>query len=185
MRRLWIVGMLCFGILGGLEGRGRSKSWVRVFFSPEGGAERAILEAIRSSRKEILVAMYMFTSRPIAHALIQARARGVRVHILLDGRQKNSPRSQARWFEKRGMDIHYVYLKNRRGDERVAKFHHKYMVIDRKLVLTGSFNYTRAADQINHENLVLLYDRRVAHLFVKNFMKLYQRYAGKKLPLRI
>lgn len=146
----------------------------KAYFSPEGGAEKALLTAIRSARKEILVAIYIFTSRPLSSALIQAHSRGVKVTLLIDGKERNAGYAQGSALEKKGIEVRYVWPKGSNRDSRVAKFHHKYMVIDGKVVITGSFNYTRAADQINHENLLIIASRPLAKSYRANFVKIYK-----------
>ncbi len=152
---------------------GQSQGSMRVYFSPNGGAEEAIIKEIRKSKKEILVAIFQFTSRPIGTALVQAKSRGVKVVVLVDGKNKNVSYSQIPYLVKKGIEVRYVYPKSSSFDSRTAKFHHKYMIIDQKEVLTGSFNYTRAADQINHENLLVIYSKKLAKAYRKNFVSIY------------
>ncbi|RME03571.1 MAG: phospholipase D family protein [Planctomycetota bacterium] len=160
------------------------KARVRVYFSPRGGAEKAILQLIRSAREEILVAIYMFTNRAIAGKLIDAAKRGVRVSVLLDAKQKNIPYSQAKTLERYRIDIRYVIPRRGKGaDTRWSKFHHKFAVIDKKWVITGSYNWTGAAETKNQENLLVIYSKSLAKQYRKEFLK-YHKIAKRPVQRR-
>ena len=58
--------------------------------------------------------------------------------------------------------------------------HNKFAIIDGKILLTGSFNWTLAADQKNEENLLIIEDRKVIKAYQKRFEYLYRR-SGKAL----
>ena len=53
--------------------------------------------------------------------------------------------------------------------------HHKYTVIDARTVLTGSFNYTRSANETNDENLVVLTSPQLASDFQAAYQGLWGR----------
>jgi len=56
----------------------------KVYFSPDGGATKAIVRHIDQAVREVLVQAYLFTSRPIQAALLKAQKRGVSVEVILD-----------------------------------------------------------------------------------------------------
>ncbi len=62
---------------------------IEVYFSPQNGSTAAIVREIDRARSEILVQAYSFTSAPIAHALLKAQRRGIKVEVILDKSQKN------------------------------------------------------------------------------------------------
>jgi len=96
------------------------------------------------------VAMFSFTSRPLARALVRAAQRGVRVRVVQDDGQAKSKYSKYRFLVNKGIPV--------KLDNRSAYMHHKFAVIDHKMVITGSYNWTASAKKRNDENLVVLRD---------------------------
>jgi phosphatidylserine/phosphatidylglycerophosphate/cardiolipin synthase-like enzyme len=123
---------------------------IRVYFSPNGGCTDAILSQINQAKTEILLQAYSFTSRPIAQALIQAQKRGVKISAVLDKSNRRQKYSAATFLQNMGIPVFI--------DDRHAIAHNKIMIIDNRVVITGSFNFTMAAENKNAENLVILDD---------------------------
>ena len=117
-------------------------------FSPGGTALATVVKAIASAKVTTVVAAYEFTSTEVALALSQAASRGVKVWVVLDDKAAHEKASQARWLVTHGVAV--------RKDGHYAIFHHKFMVIDRTTVETGSFNYTTSANVRNAENALVL-----------------------------
>ena len=123
---------------------------IQVRFSPKGNCTQLIRGAIAKAQKTILVQAYVFTSLPIANALIAAHQRGVEVRILVDRSQLTGKYTQVRHIAGNGIAVAV--------DQVQGIAHNKVMIIDDDYVLTGSFNWTRAAETINAENLLLIRD---------------------------
>jgi phosphatidylserine/phosphatidylglycerophosphate/cardiolipin synthase-like enzyme len=138
--------ILWLGVGGSLAQAGS----IRVYFSPHGGCTDAILSQINRARKEILIQAYSFTSKPIAKALIEAKKRGVKVIAVLDKANRTRKYSAATFLKN--MEIP-VFI-----DDKHAIAHNKIMIIDDRVVITGSFNFTAAAEHRNAENLLILED---------------------------
>jgi phosphatidylserine/phosphatidylglycerophosphate/cardiolipin synthase-like enzyme len=127
---------------------------VSVYFSPNGGAERAIVDEINRAKLRILVQAYSFTSAPIYEALATAKARGVDVRILVDkeARESGFKGAGARYDIARGIPL----LVDEISGRGIA--HSKVMVIDAATVITGSFNFSRQAETTNAENLLVFHN---------------------------
>lgn len=128
---------------------------VDVGFSPEGSAERLVLDAICSSHRSIHVSAYAFTSGPIAAALVEAHRRGVDVAVVADRRMNLVE-------DRSGQAIRTLSRLARSGVHvriiDVYPVHHdKSMVIDGDSVETGSFNFTARAARYNSENAVVIW----------------------------
>src|SRR5690349_2837505 len=108
----------------------------QVFFSPNGGAESAIIRNIDSARRQIYVQAYSFTSEPISSALINAKRRGCEVHIILDKGQKKAKGSQWERCLAAGIPITF--------DIPVKIQHSKVILIDSMCVITGSYNFSKS-----------------------------------------
>jgi phosphatidylserine/phosphatidylglycerophosphate/cardiolipin synthase-like enzyme len=123
---------------------------IRVYFSPNGGCTDAILKQINQAKQEILIQAYSFTSKPIARALIAAQKRGVRITAVLDKSNQTQKYSAATFLKNVGIP---VYI-----DDKHAIAHNKIMIIDNHAIITGSFNFTMAAETRNAENLLIVED---------------------------
>lgn len=134
-----------------------------VYFSPRGGAQAALVQRIDQARESIFVLAYSFTSAPVAKALIQAQRRGVQVQAILDRGQRKARSSKGQALAASGAGV-YV-------DARHAIAHNKVMVIDGRTVVTGSFNFTKAAETKNAENLLILDSPELARLYREEWEK--------------
>ena len=141
--------------------------------------EKLLLREIALADEEILVAIYSITRRKLTAALVEAAERGVDVSVKYDaGRYKDNKgmKSAIGYMKKRGVKcvpIHSI--------GQYASMHHKFLVIDRKRTLTGSFNYTVSAVTRNHENLVLIDSPATAKAYVEEF----ERVTSAKAPAAI
>jgi len=131
----------------GLEAQSASPD-IRVYFSPHGGCTEAVVRAVNAAQRQVLVEAYSFTSEPIAVALIEAEKRGVDVEVILDRSQEQARGSDADLISESGIPtfIDSAY--------RIA--HDKVMIIDGNKVITGSFNFTKSAEEYNAENLLVI-----------------------------
>ena len=148
-------------------------SLIQVFFSPNGGCRDAILKEIGAARRSVYVAVYLLTDREIANALLEAKRRGVEVKVVLDGEQAEEVSySKHIYLKKKGIDVRLVYpVKDGKGT-----MHHKFAVIDKKNLLTGSLNWTHTAEKYNHENLLVIKgEKRLVKGFLSEFNRLYKR----------
>jgi len=117
-------------------------------FSPGGTALLDVTKAIGTAKQTVVVAAYEFTSVEVAQALADAVSRGIKVWAVLDAKASREKFSQAMFLANHGVSV--------RTDARYAIFHHKFLVVDRTTVETGSFNYTSSADKRNAENALVL-----------------------------
>ncbi|OPY86545.1 MAG: Phospholipase D precursor [Smithella sp. PtaU1.Bin162] len=134
---------------------------IDIHFSPRGGCEKAIINGINNAKNEIRVQAYSFTSAPIAKALLDAHKRGVNTKIILDKSQKKQSYSSYFFFKNQGVP---VYI-----DSAHAIAHNKIIIIDRRIVITGSFNFTRAAEENNAENLLIITSPELAEKYLQNW----------------
>ena len=132
-----------------------------VYFSPRGGCTEAIVKELGQAKSMVLVQAYSFTSAPIAKALLNVHKRGVKVEVILDKSQRTQKYSSATFLFNVGIPV--------KIDAQHAIAHNKVMIIDGDTVITGSFNFTRAAEENNAENLLVIHDRKLAERYTKNW----------------
>ncbi|MBP2649823.1 MAG: phospholipase D/transphosphatidylase [Firmicutes bacterium] len=132
---------------------------IDVAFSPEGGITNMLIGELNAAKKTIHVQAYSFTSNEIIKALIDAKKRGVDVKIIIDksNADENNDSSNSK-KEKARLDSIVdsgIPLKIDRGFQ-IA--HSKIMIIDGVDVITGSFNFSAAAEHSNAENCLIIHD---------------------------
>jgi phosphatidylserine/phosphatidylglycerophosphate/cardiolipin synthase-like enzyme len=139
-----------------------------VYFSPRGCATDAIVRTINNAKESILVQAYSFTSETIADALIRAHKKGVRVQVLLDKSQQHQKYSC--------IDVLAAAKVPLLVDAFHAIAHNKVMIIDNEILITGSFNFTKAAEERNAENLLILQSHQLADQYIRNW-RLHRRHS--------
>jgi phosphatidylserine/phosphatidylglycerophosphate/cardiolipin synthase-like enzyme len=128
---------------------------------PGGNCTNAIVQTLGEAKRTILMQAYSFTSAPIAKALLDAHKRGVQVQVTLDKSQRGEKYSSADFLANQGVPTMI--------DANHAISHNKVIVIDGELVLRGSFNFTKAAQEKNAENLLIIRDPALAAQYTQNW----------------
>jgi len=136
----------------------------RVCFTPAQSCATYVVAAINDAKQRVEVQAYSFTSKSILAALKNAHDRGVDVRVILDKGQysKSGKYTSATFLTHAGISVWI--------DNTVAIAHNKVMVLDDAEVITGSFNFTRAADERNAENLLVITDRGLAKKYKQNWV---------------
>src|SRR2546430_662886 len=127
---------------------------VEAFFSPGVSCAVVIVREVAKAKQTIYVQAYSFTSQQIARALSDAEKRGVKVIAILDASNRTKNYSAADFLAHEGIE---TYI-----DSQHAIAHNKIIIIDGVTVLTGSFNFTKAAEENNAENLLVIHDAALA-----------------------
>jgi len=157
-----------------LEARGE----IQLAFTPGDDAAGLIIATLRAAKRQVLVQAYSFTHRDIAEALVAAHRRGVDVRVIADRLQSGRlETSRVAWLAAQGVP---VWL-----DGEHAAAHDKSMVIDAgtldAVVITGSYNFTHAAQFRNAENLLVMRGNpALAEAYAAN----WRRHRSHSLPFR-
>lgn len=136
---------------------------VQVWFSPKGGCTEAVVATINGAKKSVRVQAYSFTSAPIAEAVVNAHKRGIDVQVVLDKSQRTEKYSSADFLTNAGVPTFI--------DAKHAIAHNKIIIVDGLFVLTGSFNFTKSAEEKNAENLLLITDAELAVTYLANWQE--------------
>lgn len=127
------------------------------------GCTQTIVTELNAAKESVLVQAYSFTSVPIAKALVDAHKRGVKIQVILDKSQRTEKYSSATFLKNAEIPTFI--------DDKHAIAHNKVMVIDGKVVITGSFNFTKAAEESNAENLLVIRDAGLAEKYIRNWQE--------------
>ena len=139
----------------------------QVCFTPGGKCTNLIVDRINDAKKTILVQAYSFTSKPIVKALVDAEKRGVKVTALLD--KSNATHKYS------GLGALLASNIPTKIDYKVSIAHNKVMIIDGKVVMTGSFNFTRSAQVRNAENSLIIDNKELAQQYTTNFWRRWSK----------
>jgi phosphatidylserine/phosphatidylglycerophosphate/cardiolipin synthase-like enzyme len=137
---------------------------INLCFTPGENCTQEIVDEINGAKKDVYVQAFVFTSTPIANALVDAKNRGVTVNIIFDKTQRNDTRDSCEAvLEAAGIPMWTDY--------KVQTAHNKVMIIDKEKVITGSFNFTFSAQWNNAENVLIINDSKIASAYFTNWEK--------------
>lgn len=136
----------------------------QLCFTPSNGAcTKLIINQINQAKKSIDLQAYVFTSKPIADAIIKADKRGVSVTPILDKSDIKNKYSVVQMLTNANIPIWIDYGPN------IA--HNKVIIIDNQTVVTGSFNWTKSAEYKNSENVLIIHNAKLANQYEDNFKR--------------
>ena len=138
-----------------------------VYFSLYDNPQKEIIKNINQAEAFINIAMYIFTDREIVLPLVKAQERGVKVRLYLDKDQVDYKYSQSRFLVQKG-------IKTRISTNNYI-MHNKFAIIDNRLLLTGSYNWTFSANKRNDENLMVIDDPEIIEIFQNQFVILWTK----------
>jgi phosphatidylserine/phosphatidylglycerophosphate/cardiolipin synthase-like enzyme len=137
----------------------------QAYFCHVDDCSAVIIKEIAAAKNSVVFATYTFTEPSIGTAVILAHVNGVSVRGIIEKRNINAESSQYQRFLEQGIDV--------KTDNNSALMHHKFFVIDNSTVITGSFNPTKAADENNDDNLVVIRNREIAKQYSREFQRIY------------
>lgn len=141
-------------------------STIEVYFSPEDGTLEHILTAINAAQESIDFMAYSFTTDELANAMIERSKAGVSVRGVFDKDQYHSNAgTEYDVLKSAGID---VWLD---GNPRLM--HHKVIIIDQKVVITGSYNFSNNAEHNNDENTLIIHNPDIATQYMREFQQIY------------
>jgi len=132
-----------------------------VCFTPGDDCANKIIREISQAKGQVLVQAYSFTSRPIANELIKAKRKGIDVRIILDKSQLKTPYSLVKLFKNNKVVLTIDHLP--------AIAHNKVIIIDKSVVIGGSYNYSQSAEKSNAENVIIIKDAGLAKKYIENW----------------
>jgi len=139
-----------------------------IYFSPDDGVANSLLDLIQNASQSIYFLAYSFTSDPLAEAIRQRAANGVQVAGVMESAQIDSNQGgEFDAFRQAGLDV--------RRDGNPGQMHHKVIIIDGQIVVTGSYNFTSSADTRNDENLIVIYNPTLAGYFTAEFQRIFSQ----------
>lgn len=142
-------------------------------FLPDEAAVARLVELIDHCGRSLDVCVFTITHNDLAWAVRRAHRRGVAVRVVTDDNKAHDLGSDIAAL--RGEGIAVV------TDHSPAHMHHKFAIVDGRLLITGSFNWTRSAAEENQENFLVSDDPVLVGAYQKEFVSLWSRFGGEVL----
>ncbi len=168
------LAALCFLIIALSSCATTPAPKINVCFSPYGGCPFAIADEIAEATTDLRIQAYALNAKPIADAVVKAKESGVNVEILLD-KGSESAQNNGTFFST----LHGIPT---RLDGMHTVADSNVIIIDKKVVITGSFSFTREAEYKNAENLVIIRSAGIAGKYLENW-DLHYGHAEEFKPL--
>lgn len=175
--RILIIVLIVYNAIFGI-----TYGVTEVLFAPDDRPATKLVELIDGAHQKIYAAIYMITDQKIAQALARARKRGVDVQIIVDTSSMIGSYGKGQQLKAGNIDL---YVFGAHHSFRQPLMHNKFAIIDNK-VWTGSFNWTKSANEKNQENVILTDNPDVRVRFEHHFKLLKERcqhFAARPDPL--
>ena len=174
----WLEALL--KILAPIESRveepaSKATSAAEVLFSPGEAILNHLIDRFDSTRRTVDICVFTITDDRISKSILAAHRRGVRIRIISDGDKAHDLGSDLFQFRNEGV---HVKLDDHRGTPTAltgGHMHHKFAIFDGTHLVNGSYNWTRGAVTLNHENLVDTADPKLVKAFQKEFDRIWNR----------
>jgi len=138
---------------------------VQALFAAEDGVIGHLIPIVENAQSSVRFMAFSFTDYPLAKAMIDRAAAGVDV---------------AGVFEKVGSETEYAELRTLhcagvpvRQDGNPSFLHHKLIIVDERIVMTGSLNYSTSAEESNDENVIIVDNPEIAALYMQEFERVW------------
>jgi len=123
------------------------------------------------------VAVYAFSSKYLGQALSAALKRGVKIRILLDADNARKSYSIDEWLAGEGIEVRLIEIKR-------GSLHHKFILIDAKIITTGSYNFTNESEFRNYEAAIFTNHKGLIQAFAAEFDRLWSECIPADSPVQ-
>lgn len=135
-----------------------------AYFSPGSNCKDKIISLMKSAKQAVDICVFTISDNGITRSILDAHQRGIVVTIISDNDKANDKGSDIGYLADKGLNIIL--------DQSSYHMHHKFAIFDNKIILNGSFNWTRSASDYNEENIMLSGESNVVSMFSKQFQTL-------------
>jgi phosphatidylserine/phosphatidylglycerophosphate/cardiolipin synthase-like enzyme len=139
---------------------------VELCFSPSQGCSRLIEETVTTAEESIHFMAFSFTDTEIGNAMIERAEAGVDLTGVFESTGSQTRFSQYGVMQQAGLDVY--------TDGNPYAMHHKVIIVDERIVVFGSYNFTANADDSNNENLLIVDDPDLAAAFEAEFQRVLE-----------
>jgi len=141
---------------------------IETLFSPGGSIKENLQKETESTDSTLDLAIHEITSLEMAQILVKAKQRGVKVRVIADSKQANIRTSKITYLIQQGILVKVL------GGKEKGVMNHRFMILDGKRVLIGSFDWSEASLKWNYENILILNESEVVASYQKEFDRLWR-----------
>ena len=145
-----------------------TSSIAEAHFSPGEDCRRQLLDLLVSARTSIDISVFTISDDRLVDAILTAHKRDVYVRVITDDDKARDQGSDIYYLIDQGLPV--------RMDSSQSHMHHKFSVIDKKILVNGSFNWTRSATDYNQENILVTDEPKLVSAYVMEFESLWQAF---------
>ena len=137
-----------------------------VYFSPGIEIKQTIANLLRDAKTSVDLCVFTITDHELSKQIIDCKRRGLKVRIITDDEKTNARGSEIHQLEKAGIPI--------KIDHSHYHMHNKFGIIDKRIAITGSFNWTYTATKHNQENLLATSKFEIVKQYNDEFERLWK-----------
>lgn len=143
-----------------------------VYFSPGEACRSVIITQLNQALRDVKICVFTISDDQITDAIITTHKKGVQIQVITDNDKMEDEGSDIEQLADEGIPV--------KIDNTPNHMHHKFMVVDERALLTGSYNWTRSAARYNHENILLTKETPVIRSYLKEFSQLWKEMSAFK-----
>ncbi len=144
-----------------------AQATIENYFTPRERPAARIVEVIGNARRSVLFMAFSFTSDEIGAAIIERHQNGVQVKGVFERRNAGGSGSEFAILREQGVSA--------LEDGNCYTMHHKVIIVDERIVITGSYNFTGRAERTNDENLLIIEDPALAAAYLAEFARVWEQ----------
>ena len=139
---------------------------IDTYFSPDDHVLTVLYNLLSEADESIYFLAFSFTSNELGEIVRTQADAGLEVKGVMDKEQiASNTGTEFDPFRQAGLDV--------RIDGNDGQMHHKVFIVDEKIVVMGSYNFSRSAEERNDENIIIVYNENIARFFVDEFERVY------------
>jgi phosphatidylserine/phosphatidylglycerophosphate/cardiolipin synthase-like enzyme len=137
-----------------------------ILFSPDDHVLTALVKLLNGAQESIYFLAFSFTSNELGAVILEKADAGLAIEGVMDEEQiASNTGTEFDRFRQAGLDV--------RIDGNEGQMHHKVFIVDEKIVVVGSYNFSRSAEENNDENTIIIYNPAIAGQFLQEFKRIW------------
>lgn len=148
------------------------KQHTEVLFFPSEDSFDRVIQVLKSAKQSLDICVFTITDDRIAEVLLRHQQAGLQIRVISDDEKAADLGSDVIDLARQGIRVRF--------DDSPDHMHHKFAILDNRLLLTGSFNWTRSASLRNQENLIITDQPSLLSAFQQEFDRLWAQFSPEK-----
>lgn len=147
----------------------QSVTITEAHFSPGEDCRRQLLDLVVAARETLDISVFTISDDRLSDAIVAAHKRGIQVRLITDNDKAHDQGSDIFKLIDRGINV--------RMDNTENHMHHKFALVDKCILVNGSFNWTRSATDYNQENILVTNEPKLVAAYLGEFDSLWNEFS--------